>query len=136
MNANEKIYVKWFDCHTEVDDYEKGQQPNSGISWNMKGMSFDQSRSFGSVGEALEAVCECMCFKYVKENWIDFGKDFADERGRFDGDVLVDVDNNEAGKWDVEKWKAGEKKLWNCHIRVYLVIGTTRDFTESDQVEM
>lgn len=134
--AIEKIYVKHFECDTEIDDYENGQQPGTGISWGMKDMDFDQSRSFDSVGEALEAVCECMCFKYRKESWIDFGKDRGDEYGRFDGDVLVDVDNSEASKWDIEKWKAGEEKLWNCHVRVYLGIKTTRDFTESDKVEL
>ena len=45
---------------------------------------------------------------------------------------MVDNDNSQASKGEIEAWQKGEKKLWNCHIHVYLEIRAVREFTEED----
>ena len=135
MNANEKIYVAGFWCDTTEDNWETGEDPGSrGSSWGHKDLGFDTSKGFDSVGQALAAVCDSNCFRYKKDNWIDFGADFDEERGRFDGDVLVDNENSEASPGEIEEWKKGEKRLWNCHVIVRLEVRSVRPLGP-DEVE-
>ena len=61
-----------------------------------------------------------------------FGKDLGEDFGRFDGDVLVDENNAQASKSEIEAWKSKERKLWNCHLRVYLEVRAVREFTLED----
>ena len=137
MNANEKIYVAGFWCETTEDNYETGEDPGKhGASWGNWGINFDTGRPFDTVGQALAAVCESNCFKYVPKSWIDFGKEYGDEYGRFDGDVLVDDENTEATPDEIEEWKKGEKRLWNCHIVVRLEIRSIRPFGPDDEVRL
>lgn len=137
MNANEKIYVAGFWCETTEDHWETGENPNRrGAAWGNKSIDFDKDRPFDTVGQALAAVCKSNCFKYVPKNWIDFGKDCGEEYGRFDGDVLVNIANIEASSDEIEKWKKGEKRLWNCHILVRLEIHSVRPFGPDDKVEL
>ena len=70
------------------------------------------------------------------KNWIDFGKDYGEEYGRFDGDVLVNDENSEASSDEIEKWKKDEKRLWNCHILVRLEIRSVRPFGPDDEVKL
>lgn len=81
-------------------------------------------------------MCENNYFKYVSKNWIDFGKAYEEEYGRFDGDVLVNEENSEASPDEIEEWKKGEKRLLNCHILVRLEIRSVRPFGPDDEVEM
>ena len=137
MNANEKIYVAGFWCDTTEDHWETGEDPDGrGSSWGHKDLSFDTDRPFNTVGQALAAVCESNYFKYVPENWIDFGKDCGDEYGRFDGDILVDGGNSEASSDEIKSWKKGETRLWNCHVVVRLEVRSVRPFGPADEVEM
>jgi len=137
MNANEKIHVAGFWCDSTEDHWKTGLGPdNSGSSWGYKDVGFDTDQGFDTVGQALAAVCRSNSFKYVPENWTDFGKDCGEEYGRFDGDVLVDVDNAEAAPWEVEKWKKGEMRLWDCHVVVRLEIRSVRPFGQDDEVDM
>jgi len=136
MNANEKIYVTGFCCTTTEDHWKTGEDPDSsGSSWRHDDVDFDAGQGFDTVGQALAAVCESNCFRYRKDGWIDVGADFDEERGRFDGDVLVDNENSEASPGDIEKWKKGEKRLWNCHIVVRLEVRSVRPFGPDDEVE-
>lgn len=137
MNANEKIYVAGFWCDTTEDRWKTGEDPDgSGSSWGHRDVGFDTGRGFDTVGQALAAVCESNCFKYIPENWIDFGADFNEERGRFDGDVLVDAENSEASPSEIEEWKKGEKRLWNCHVVARLEVRSVRPFGPEDEVDM
>ena len=137
MNANEKIYVAGFWCESTETSWETGEDPTRrGAAWGNKDIGFDKDRPFDTVGQALAAVCESNSFKYVPKSWIDFGKDYGEEYGRFDGDVLVDDENVEASPDEIEKWKEGEKRLWNCHILVRLEIRSVRPFGPDDEVEM
>lgn len=137
MNANEKIYVAGFWCDTTEDHWKTGEDPDGrGSSWGHKDLGFDTDRPFDTVGQALAAVCESNYFEYDPENWIDFGKDCGEEYGRFDGDVLVDNENSEASPGEIEEWKKGEKRLWNCHIVVRLEVRSVRPFGPADEVDM
>ena len=132
MNANERIFVKCYDCHSTEDDFKNGEG-EAGASWDSHDTQFENApEGYASIEDALRAVCENECYKFVKENWIAFGKDYGDEFNRFDGDVMVDEANSQATEFQLEKWKKGEQKLWNCHIHVYLEIHTMREFTRDD----
>ena len=52
--------------------------------------------------------------------------------GRFDSDFMVDNENCEANEYDIEKWKAGEKKLYACRLHVWLKVQTERDLTPTE----
>ena len=133
MNANERIYVKSYDCTSTLDDYENGESLTPSSGWTSRDTGFEnEPDGYASVEEALRDVCKNEFFDFVKENWISFGKDFGDEYGRFDGDVMVNNDNSQASKGEIEAWQKGETKLWNCHIHVYLEIRAVREFTEED----
>jgi len=133
MKSNERIYVKSYDCESTEDDYENGESLRPSSSWTSEDTRFKNAEDgYATVEDALKAVCENEFFDFVKENWIAFGKDYGDEFGRFDGDVMVDVENSQASKSEIEEWKRGEKKLWNCHVHVYLEIRTVREFTLED----
>lgn len=133
MNANERIYVKSFWASTVQDDWEKGETGGECASWNDRELGFrNHPAGYASIEEALKAVCESNSFDYRKEQWIAFGPDYGDEMSRFDGDYLVDVNNSEASKDEIEEWKKGGKKLWNCHLAVNLEIRTSRELTEDE----
>lgn len=137
MNANEKIYVAGFWCESVENHWETGEDLNKhGAAWGHKGIDFDTDKPFDTVGQALAAVCKSNGFKYVPKNWIDIGKDCGEEYGRFDGDVLVNDENSEASSDEIEKWKKGEKRLWNCHILVRLEIRSIRPFGPDDEVKL
>jgi len=136
MDASEKIYVAGFWCDTTEDKWKTGEDPDSrGSSWGHKDLGFDTSQGFDTVGQALAAVCESNFFDYKKESWIDFYADSGDEPGRFDGDFLVDNENSEASPGEIEAWKKGEKRLWNCHAVVRLEVRSVRPFGPDDKVE-
>lgn len=137
MNANEKIYVAGFWCETTEDHWRTGEDPGKrGAAWGHRGIGFKTDKPFDTVGQALAAVCESNCFKYVPKRWTDFGKDCGDEYGRFDCDVLVNDENSEASSDEIKKWKKGEKRLWNCHLVVRLEIRSVRPFGPDDEVEL
>lgn len=133
MKTNERIYVKSYDCQSTEDDFENGESLTPSSGWTSRDTRFENApEGYASVEDALKAVCKNEFFDFAKENWISFGKDYGDEYGRFDGDVMVDVENHQASKSEIEAWKRKEQKLWNCHIHVYLEIRTVREFTEED----
>lgn len=54
------------------------------------------------------------------------------EAGRFDISVMVDSDNCEATRSEIEEWKAGRKRLWSCQLSVYLGVYAERDLTPEE----
>lgn len=54
------------------------------------------------------------------------------EAGRFDISVMVDSDNCEATRSEIEGWKAGRKRLWSCQLSVYLGVCAERDLTPEE----
>lgn len=110
MNANEKIYVKSYIAYTTEDVFLDGD----------------------TIEDAIKAVCDANVFDYVPSNCQNVGKDWPDEAGRFDISFMVDVNNSEATKYDIEEWKAGRKRLWSCQISVYLGVCAERDLTPEE----
>ena len=71
-------------------------------------------------------------FDYISANCQNVGRDIPEEAGRFDISVMVDADNYEATEHDIEEWKAGRKRLWECQISVYLGVCAERDLTTEE----
>lgn len=127
MNANEKIYVKSYTAYTTEDVFLDGEVGKTNFAWSSKDNPV--RGRFDTIGDALKAVCDANYFDYVPSNFQNVGKDVPEEAGRFDISFMVDVDNCEATRDDIEEWKAGRKRLWSCQISVYLGVCSERDLT-------
>lgn len=130
MNPNEKIYVKYYAAYTTEDVFGQGEVGNTNFAWSSE-YNLIRGR-FNTIEDALKSVCDANYFDYVAVNCLNFGKDIPEEAGRFDISVMVDVNNCEATKYDIEEWKAGRKRLWSCVISVYLGVCTQRDLTPEE----
>lgn len=131
MNANEKIYIRHYDATTTEDVFDKGEIGKSLYAWDGKDNPVDGR--FNSVPDALAAVCAKNYFTNYPNSWTNWGKEFGQsEKGRFSFSVLVDANNCEASKGEIEKWKRGEMRLWDCTLNVYLGVCAERDLTESE----
>jgi len=135
LKPNEKIYIECVLCHTAEDSYEHGESLNQSRSWTDRDLQMDRTVGYATVGEALAAVCKSNCFDYKKENWENFGVECGepDEYSRFETDTLVCDDGTEASPSEIEAWKRGKKRLWNCHVSAYLEVRTEpRALTEDE----
>ena len=130
MNANEKIYVKHYDACTTEDIFLHGEVGKTCCAWTSR--ENPVRGRFDTIEDALKAVCEANCFDYVPANCLNFGKDMPEEAGRFDISVMVDVNNCEATRYEIEEWKAGRKRLWNCTLSVYLGVCAERNLTPEE----
>jgi len=127
MNANEKIYVKSYVAYTTEDKYGEGEVGRTNYAWD--GEDNAVSGRFDTIEDALKAVCEKNCFGFKRENWQNVGLEIEGEDGRFDFDTLVDENNSEVSQHEIENWKKGSKRLWNCHLEVFLGVVTERKLT-------
>ena len=130
MNANEKIYVKCYKAYTTEDIFIGGEVGETNFAWSSENNPIRVR--FDTIEDAIKAVCAENCFDYVPSNVQNVGKDWPNEAGRFDISVMVDVNNCEATKYDIEEWKAGRKRLWSCQISVYLGVCAERDLTPEE----
>ena len=130
MNPNEQIYVKSYTAYTTEDIFDQGEVGATLCAWSSRDNPVDGR--FDTIEDALKAVCEANCFDYVPANCLNFGKDMPEEAGRFDISVMVDADNCEATKSEIEEWKAGRKRLWACQVSVYLGVCAERDLTPEE----
>lgn len=130
MNANEKIYVKFYTAYTTEDVFERGEIGLTSYAWS----SIDNPiiGRFDTIEDALKAVCEANCFDYVPANCLNLGKGIPEEVGRFDISVMVNEDNCEATRSEIEEWKQGRKRLWNCQLSVHLGVCAERDLTPEE----
>lgn len=137
MKPDEKIYVKDFWCESVEDSYENGETGKSGSAWGDRDVRFENpTEGYATVAEALAAVCKSNCFRFNVNLWTSFFEETGeDDFGRFDSDVLVDADNSEVSRSEIEKWRKGEIPLWNCHIIVHLEVRTIREMTKDDIAE-
>ena len=126
MNANEKIYVKSYIDYT-TEEFFIGEVGKTNFAWSSNDNPI--RGRFDTIEDAIKAVCDANYFDYVQYNVQNVGKDWPEEAGRFDISVMVDVNNCEATKYDIEEWKAGRKRLWSCQISVYLGVCAERDLT-------
>lgn len=127
MNANEKIYVKSYIAYTTEDVFLEGEVGKTNFAWSSE--ENPVRGRFDTIEDAIKAVCDANYFDYVPDNCLNFGKDMPEEAGRFDISVMVDVNNSEATKYEIEEWKAGRRRLWSCIISVYLGVCSERDLT-------
>lgn len=127
MDANERIYVKHYAAYTTEDVFDQGEVGKTCCAWSSRDNPVDGR--FNTIEDALKAVCKANCFDYVPANCLNFGEEVPEEAGRFDIFVMVDADNCEATRSEIEEWKAGRKRLWSCQISVYLGVCAERDLT-------
>ena len=130
MNANEKIYIRHYDATTTEDVFDQGEIGRSLYAWDGKDNPVEGR--FNSVPDALAAVCAKNYFTNHPESWTNWGKEMKEETGRFSFSVLVDADNCEASKDEIEKWKRGEMRLWDCTLNVYLGVVAERDLIQAE----
>ena len=130
MNPNEKIYVKSYVAYTTEDIFGRGEVGNTNFAWSS--IENPIRGRFDTIEDALKAVCEANCFDYVPENCHNVGRDMPEEAGRFDISVMVDEDNYEATRSEIEEWKDGRKRLWACQVSVYLGVCSERDLTPEE----
>lgn len=130
MNANEKIYVKCYTAYTTEYVFLEGEVGKTNFAWSSDDNPI--RGRFDTIEDAIKAVCDANYFDYVPSNFQNVGKDWPEEAGRFDISFMVDVNNCEATKYDIEEWKAGRKRLWSCQISVYLGVRAERDLTPEE----
>lgn len=138
LKTNEYFYVQSYYCETVEDDFEKGEVGENCAYWN--GDSFpSRDMKFKTVKEALSQILKEQYFDEKKVEWSDFfsmsEKDEC-ERGRFDCDVTVDAENIEASSSQIEAWKRGEIKLYNCHIVARIGVRSERDISDEEYREL
>lgn len=133
LKENEYFYVKSYFCESTEDDFERGEVGGVCAYWDGKDQP-SHDMKFKSVEDALEQILVEQCFDGDASSWYDFFKDSGDEhdRGRFDCDVTVDADNSAATDSQIEAWKKGELKLYNCHIVVQIGIRSERELSDED----
>ena len=130
MNPNEKIYVKYYAAFTTEDVFYQGEIGNTCCAWTSSDNPV--KGRFNTIEDALKAVCDKNFFEYIPANCHNVGKDMPEEAGRFDISVMVDINNCEATRSEIEEWKQGRRRLWSCQISVYLGVCSERDLTPEE----
>jgi hypothetical protein len=126
MKANEKIHVKYYCAYTTETKYGDGEIGVTNSAWDIYSNPVDGG--FGTVTEALKTICEKNSLEYDPENIVHWAKAI----GRFTIMTLVDENNFEASQSEIELWKTGNKRLWNCYLEVYLCVRTERELTAEE----
>lgn len=136
LKENEYFYVKSYSCESTEDDYERGEIGGTCAFWDGKGFS-SRDMKFKSVKEALEQILREQCYD-ESNKWLDVFKETEEEteRGRFDCDIIVDENNSEAYEGEIEAWKNGKLKLYNCHITAYIGVSSERELSDEDYGEI
>lgn len=127
MKADEKIAVKHYSAEVTEDVFDRGEVGHTYLAWSSRDVPVNGR--FDTIEDALKAVCEANCFRFIPENCLNFGKEMGEEVGRFDISVMVDVNNSEATPSEIEAWKHGRKRLWVCELIVHLGVCAERDLT-------
>ena len=112
-----KFIVTSYTAQSEENSYRDGiisDHPSS--FWDNR--DCPAKGRFDTVADALRAVCKANCFDYDPDAW--FVDEDGDNEPYFIGDVLVDANNAEASPAEVEAWKKGECRLWNCRLEVFI----------------
>lgn len=142
LKTNEYFYIQSYYCETVEDDFEKGEVGGNCAYWNGDDLP-SRDMKFKSVKEALSQILKEQYFdeQFVKQNaeWSDFfsmSDNDERERGRFDCDVTVDVDNSAATDSQIEAWRNGKLKLYNCHIVARIGVRYERDISDEEYREL
>lgn len=103
-----KFIVDSYVAETTEDSYKNGELLNgSGTWWTNKDCPAEGY--FDTISDALNAISKANYFDTTKWEWDDYNETFYT-------DVLVDVDNSEASKSEIEMWKKDKVRLWNCRL--------------------
>lgn len=91
------------------DDYKDGYSIHTFGGWDNDDLPI--RGEFDTIEDTLKALCKQNCF--------DFSKDIFDlelEQGTIKAftSFLVDKDNAEASKYEIEQWKQGKMKLYSA----------------------
>lgn len=128
MQPNEKIIVSEYYAECEEDDFNRGII-GGGSSWTNQECAVHGK--FDTIKDALKAVCDRNGFTFDIKGWEI--NDFDEFERKFVTDIMVDGINCEATKNEIELWKEGEKRLWNCRLTVWLGVQTeARELTEDE----
>ena len=104
--------IQYIEFRMAKDDWKDGEDIKDSHYWD----AYVPNKRFDSIEDAL---------KYVNENYVDYAWDktdwFYNEDGRFYSDYLVTKDEKEVTNDDIEKWKKGEKELYNLNCDVKIV---------------
>ena len=130
MLKKEKIYIKAYIAYTTEDIFDRGEVGFTDCAWTSRDNPV--IGRFDTIEDALKAVCRANYFDYVPANCHNVGRDMPEEAGRFDISVMVDADNYEATRSEIEEWKQGRKRLWSCQVSVYLGMCADRDLTPEE----
>ena len=130
MNANEKVFVEYYDATCTEDDFEHGEVGGTTSFWTSHDLPV--RGGFSSVSDALKAICEANCFDYKADSWINWLADYGEDAGRFDFQTSVCEDNTEACPSEIEEWKAGKRKLYNCYLVAKLSVRAIRPLTAEE----
>jgi len=136
LKDGEYFYVKSYICESVEDDYVEGESLTASSTWTGKDFP-SRGMKFNSVKDALEQILREQFFD-EKNEWFDvFGESGEEsEKGRFDCDVLVNDNNSEAYDGEIEEWKKGKLKLYNCHITAYIGVRSERELSDEDYKEI
>ena len=130
MNANEKIHVKYYCAYTTETTPIDGEIGDTNSPWD----SYDNpvNGGFDTIGEALRSVCKKNGLEYDPENIVNWARTYGNGVGRFTIMTLVDENNREASESEIELWKSGNKRLWNCNVEVQLCVIAERELTAEE----
>jgi hypothetical protein len=132
LKDNESFYIKSFYCETVEDDYEKGEIGDICSYWS--GDDFSAcSKEYKTIKDALKQIMSDLCYDEDTE-WSDVFAETGDEneRGRFDCDALVDADNSKPYQSQIDAWKEGREKLYNCHIVARIGVRSERELADDE----
>jgi hypothetical protein len=134
MRDGEFIKVSSYDCESFEDDYEKGESLRSDAYWTGNDRP-SAGMKFKSVKEALEQILKEQYFEGDDVVWANIFKEYGEDRGRFVCDVLVNDDNVKATEDEIEEWKKGNCRLWNCRINAYICVASERELNDAEIAE-
>lgn len=98
MNCYEKM--------AEVDDYEHGVMLDAECNC----FSMDLNVKGDTLKECIEKACDSLCLDYDDDCWQVIDDDILISR-------MEDDDGCKASKYDIERWKKGEQRLWCADYR-------------------
>jgi len=130
MKANEKVFVEYYDATCTEDDWKNGIVGSTTSYWTNRDCRVEGS--YSSVSDALKAICEANCFDYKPDSWCNWLAEYGEEAGRFDFVTLVCEDNTEACPSEIEEWKQGKRKLYECLIVARLSVRSVRELTSEE----
>jgi len=106
-------------CFKEVDNYQSGCDPESGKSYVMEGLRFENASKLGLMNDILDF------FDAESDNAVV--NPAGDEIGRLDIQVYENTNGDKASGSDIANWKEGKKRLWlvcyTCFIQEMSAVG-------------